>query len=305
MTRVSSFGQTQMMVQSLLNNQQKVFEDQRQLNTGKIADQFQGLPSSIASIIGARSFKAQTNSFQDVIKTINGRVSANDVQMEGVLSMARNFRDDLRAIIAQEEAIGFPELLSENFSFVASSLNTKIGGSYLFAGSKTEIPPISSTDINDLRLAALPTDLFQNDNRPAKAQIASGIEVEFGVVASDIATDIFTVYKDIAAFDFATPIDGKLTTAQRSFLVAELANLDAAIDTAQTIQMRNGLKANRLDTIAEQHIETANFLEVFVSDLEDVNIAETITKLNTDQMALEASFRTMATLSSISLLDFI
>jgi flagellar hook-associated protein 3 FlgL len=294
-----------MMVQNLMNNQAKVFNDQRQLNTGKIADQFQGMASNVATVIGARSFKAQTDSFQSVIKTMNGRISANDVQIEGVLSMARKFRDDLLAIIAQEEAIGFPELLSENYSFVASSLNTKIGGSYLFAGSKTEIPPITSTEINDLRLAASPTDMFQNDNRPAKAQIASGIEMEFGVVASDVATDLFTVYRDIAVFDFATPIDGKLTPAQTAFLVAELANLDAAIDSAQSIQMRNGLKANRLDTIAEQHIETSNFLETFVSDLEDVNIAEAITRLNTDQMALEASFRTMATLSSISLLDFI
>lgn len=305
MSRVSSFGQTQMMVQSLLNNQQRVFNDQRQINTGKITDQFQGLPSSISSIIDARSFKSQTDSYQDVIKTVNGRVTANDVQMEGALSMARNFRDDLLAIVAQESAIGFPELLSENFSFVASSLNTKIGGSYLFAGSKTETQPVSSTDINDLRLAALSSDLFQNDNRPAKAQIANGIAVEFGVLADDFAGDLFSVYKDIATFDFATPISGKLTAAQRTFLVGEIANLDAAIDSAQTIQMRNGLKSQRLETIAQQHIDTSNFLEIFVSDLEDVNMAEAIMRLNTDQTALEASYQTLATLSRFSLLDFI
>ena len=81
MTRVSSFGQQQMMVQGLLDNQKKVFEDQRQLNTGKVSDQFQGLPSNVASLIGARSFKSQTDSFQEVIKTVDGRISANDVQV--------------------------------------------------------------------------------------------------------------------------------------------------------------------------------------------------------------------------------
>lgn len=307
MTRVSSFGQMQQMVHSLLANQERVAKSQLQLNTGKIADDFQGIAADAATLLGAKSSRTQIDTFQSMIDTVKGRLDANDVQLEGILSMARTFRQTIMETLAGDQAIGFAENLDETFSFISSALNTKIGGQYIFSGSKTEVPPVSSTNINDLVAAASSDLLFQNDDLRNKAGIASGVTVEYGVTAKDIAQDLLKSIKVFADFNAggSGPFDGELTAAQKTALQNELSNFDAAIDKAQTIQLRNGLRQERVETISDQHKDTKIFLDQFISDLEDADMAEVITRLNTDQTALEASYRTMSSLSNLSLLDFI
>lgn len=307
MTRVSSFGQMQQMVNGLLANQQRVAEDQRQLNTGKIADDFQGLASSAATLLGAKSSRKQLETFQSMIDTVNGRLDGNDVQLEGILAISRSFRQSVLETIAGQQAVGFEEILEETFSFIASSLNTKIGGQYIFSGSKTEVRSVNADSLADLVAAASSDDLFQNDQLRNKANIAAGVTLEYGLVADEIASDLFKSLKVFADLHNGAlgPIDGNLSTAQVDALKAELGNLDAAIDATQTVQLRNGLRSGRVETILEQHQDTKIFLDTFISDLEDADMAEVITKLNTDQTALEASYRTMATLTNLSLLDYI
>ena len=43
----------------------------------------------------------------------------------------------------------------------------------------------------------------------------------------------------------------------------------------------------------------------FIADIENINVAEAITRLNNDQTALEASFKVFSQLNSLSLLNFI
>ena len=43
----------------------------------------------------------------------------------------------------------------------------------------------------------------------------------------------------------------------------------------------------------------------FISDIEDVNMAEAITRVNNDQIALDVSYKLTSELSRLSLLNFI
>ncbi len=308
MTRVSSFGQNQALIQSMLSNQQRVFEVQKQVSTGKKADEFRGLASETNTLLSARSIKTRTETFQSTITRIKGIIDANDVQINAIAETAQNLRQDMLTAVGQEQALGFQEVLRESYNFIASALNTSIGGAFIFAGSKTDTPPVSGNDISNLIAATNASDLFQNDNAAPVAKIADNVELQFGALASDIALPIFESIKRIAEFDVnpATgPLNGELTAVQRTFLEGELALLDSAIQDAQKIQVQNGLKFQRLETIGEQHENSTVFLETFISDIEDVNIAEAISRLNNDSIALEASFRTLGTLTNLSLLNFI
>ena len=60
-----------------------------------------------------------------------------------------------------------------------------------------------------------------------------------------------------------------------------------------------------LDEVRDRHIETLNFTKVFISDIEDADAAEAVANLNQDRLALEGSFRVLAQISRLSLLDFI
>lgn len=308
MTRVSSFGQTQMLLSGLMQNQVDLFQTQKQINTGRKTDEFQGMAGQTSSLLGAKSLQSRTETFQRILGSIEGQLAANDTQLGAILATARDFQDSILTVIAQDEAAAFAEIMTESFRFIANVLNTKIGGTFIFAGVTTNIPPVTSSDISDLIAAVSASDLFQNDGTPLKASVSDGVDIEFGLLADDMALQLFESFKRIAEFHAnpATgPISGKLTTAQRTFLNTEFQALSVAIDQAQSVQVRNGLRQGRLETIRAQHTDTQLFLETFISNIQDVNMAEAVTQLSQNQLALEASFRSFSSITSLSLIDFI
>lgn len=307
MTRVSSLGQTQFLLQALLRNQAEVFEGQRQISTGKRISSFRQLGVESVTLLGARSLNSRTTSFQNIISRLEGRLSGNDVRLQGVLDLSRDLSIGLIETIALDDGTNLRSLVDSSFQFIASLLNTQLEGQFIFAGSSTSLAPVTSDDINDLIAAADAGDLFQNDQTPLIAEIAEGAIMEYGLLADDIAADIFASIKRIAEFDQGVdgPFSGNLTDNQRAFLESEIPLLDAAIDRAQDIQVRNGLRQARLETTNDQHLDTELFLVTFIADIEDSNVAEAITKLNLDQTALEASMLSLAQLGNLSLLNFI
>ena len=115
------------------------------------------------------------------------------------------------------------------------------------------------------------------------------------------------VLKAIADFNAGPngPIDGKLTATQKTFIQTQLNNLDSARQTILNSQVENGVRQNRLDSVLKQHATTSNVVTGVISDIEDVDMANAVTKLNGDQTALQASYKVMAQLSQLSLLNFL
>ena len=67
----------------------------------------------------------------------------------------------------------------------------------------------------------------------------------------------------------------------------------------------NGIRLSLLEATQRHHEEQMTFTKTFITEIEDVDIAEAITRLNQDQLALESSMGVMAQISRLSLLDFL
>lgn len=307
MTRVASFSQSQSLLQGILRNQSNLFEAQKQVNTGKKSDDFAGIANQVSTLVGAKALKARTETYINTAETISRNLQVYDVQLTAITDTAREARQTIIEALAQDEAIGFTTIMSEAFNRISSALNTKVAGNYIFAGSKTDTPPFLVTSFNDLPALATVNDAFANDQIKASVRVADNVETEFGILANEVADELTASFKRMAEFDIGPngPIDGKLTAVQRAFLESELLLLDAAIADSQTALVTNGLKAEKLDEVKTQHDDQRVFLETFVADIEDVNIAEAISRLNNDQTALEVSFRVVGEISRLSLADFI
>ena len=307
MVRVSSSGQQQLLLQQLMQNQMRVFDGQRQVTTGKIAEDFAGLAGVTNTSLGARSFLSRTESYESTIKTIRGKMDAYDVQLNGILDSARELEQFVRISIGQFTADGFDAMLEQTYGFISNAMNTNIGGSYIFSGTKTGVIPVQETALDDMLALPAVSDVFANSNDKFVGRIADGVEMEFGVLADDVGQNLFTVIKDIAEFNSGSggPLQGNLTPVQVDFLKTKLAELGTAISGVQQLQVINGLGFKRLDVVESQHVDTGIFLEKFIADVEDVNMAEAITDLNQDQLILEASYRAISQIGNLSLLKFL
>lgn len=306
--RVSSFGQQQLLIRSIFKNQQALFEDQRQVSTGKRVDDFKGLAGDTGTVLGSRSFQSRIETYQQTIDTIRGKLNANDVQIGGVLGAAEDLKESIQTVLANGNAQGFGELLEQTFGFTVNSLNTNIDGTYLFSGAETGTVPVNVTSLAELdtvEAAGSTADVFDNASIAFEARIADGVSLEFGMLASDVATGFFDELLSLYRQDQATPFEGEITPTQFSFLQNALQSLTTSIEGLRTDQVSNGLSFERLEVIDEQHSDSIVFLETFIADLEDVNIAEAITRLNNDQVALEASFQAISSLNQLTLLRFL
>ncbi|WP_286828372.1 MULTISPECIES: flagellin [Kordiimonas] len=307
MVRVSSFGQQTLLIRSIMENQQKVFDGQRQISTGKKTDEFRGLAGQASTILGSRSFKTRIETYQQTIDTIRGKLDANDVQIEGMLGAMEKLKETLQVTLANGQAEGFSEMLDQTFKFVSNALNTNFDGTYLFSGAKTGSEPVNITSLADLDALASVSDAFDNGDVAFEARIADGVDIEFGILASDLGEGVFQEMLDLYQFDQggSGPLQGELDATQFSFLQGQLQSLDTAIDNMRQIHVANGLAYERLDVVDDQHTDTSVFLEKFIADVEDVDIAEAVTRLNNDQVALEASYQSISSLSQLTLLRFL
>jgi len=307
MTRVSSFSQSQALLQGLLENQQRIFEAQRQVTTGKISDEFKGIASETSTLVSAKALKARTDGYVRAANEVNLQVNSYDLQIGAIVDAARNFKQGILESIGQEQAIGFDGQVSDVFNLVKNALNFNANGVYIFSGSRTDTAAVTLDDVTDLAALGDATEAFNNDQVKSQARLSDSFEVSHGQLADDIAGDIFSSLKRIVEFNAGPdgPIDGPLTASQRAFLETELGALETAIQQVQNAQVLNGLNANKIEDIQTIQQQQSDYLEIFIADVEDVDIAEAITRLNNDRTALEASYRVVGSISQLSLVGFI
>jgi len=307
MSRVSSFGQQQVLITSIMQNQQRVFDAQRQISTGKKSEDYAGLGGDTGAALGARSFKSRVDTYQATIAAVRGKLNANDVQVGGMIDAMSKLKETIQTTLANNQAEGFNDVLNQTFSFMSNALNTNYDGTYLFSGAKTGTKPVNVTSLQ--QLAALPAtgDAFDNGKTPMKAKIADGVDLQFGLLASDVGQGAFDQMLPLYNSDQGAngPLNGKLTDAQRTFLQGQVSALGSAIDNMRQYQVKNGLANSRIDVVDQQHTDTSTFLQTFIADIEDVNVAEAVSRLNNDQTALEASYKTIGSLSQLTLLKFL
>ncbi|WP_374764649.1 flagellin N-terminal helical domain-containing protein [Yunchengibacter salinarum] len=342
-SRISSFGQQQNLLQAIQQNQRRVFEAQEQISTGKKTDEFRGLAGKVNTLLGSESFRSRIQTYQRSIDTVVGKLDANDVQLGSIIDTMGRVKDTVATTVANDQAEAFDQMLDQSFRFVTNALNTNFDGTFLFSGTQSGQAPVQNGTLQDFinrvqaRIDAdgdgVADDVdgdgtqdvslqdairqeFSNSDEAFSVRVADNVDIEFGVLAEDVGLEIFESFYRLGSGDLDGdgvndgdpdfPItSGELTDAQFSFLQGEIGSLESRIDNMRQIQTNNGFIQSQMDTIREQHRDREVFLDGFIADIEDVDMAEAISRLQNDQVALQASFQSISTLSQLTLLNFI
>jgi flagellar hook-associated protein 3 FlgL len=186
-------------------------------------------------------------------------------------------------------------------------LNTRVDGKYIYGGSRTDQPPVNATDLAALVAAPTIADIYDNTDLKQTQRIDENETLETGLTASDIGTDLMQMFKDIAAFDVGVngPFTMDLTATQATFLTTQHVALPDIQKDINTIAAINGTRHEQATTALERHESLTAYFTKFIGDIEDVDLAEAIARLNQDQVAAEAAGRMIAQVNQLSLLNFL
>jgi flagellar hook-associated protein 3 FlgL len=84
-----------------------------------------------------------------------------------------------------------------------------------------------------------------------------------------------------------------------------LENLDAALENVSQVRTRIGARINTIDNIANQHADNKLAAQDIRSSIGDLDYAEAVSRLQMEEFILKAAQQTFATVTKMSLFDFI
>jgi flagellar hook-associated protein 3 FlgL len=305
MTRISDLGFQQILLTSFQRAQSGAEARQAQLASGKVSDRYSGVGVRTGQLLSAEGVVTRATAYETAASVAASRLKVQEAGLETIADSLARLRDRFVTALATGSAeLIAPELATEA-QRILSALNTETGGVYVFGGTDGAAPPVDARSIDDLVAAANVDDLFVAAGR-VRLPVEEGTTVDGGATAQEIASGILASLKEIAeAPGTLGAFSGQLTAAQAAFVVDQVAAFDALSAALRDHQGTNGIAQGQVEAAADRNVQRRNLAEIAASEIEDVDLAEVIARLDQDRLAIEAAAQALAQSRELSLLNFL
>ena len=277
--------------------QGRMREAQLAIATGKRAQTYSQIGNETGILLQAREGKQRADAFAASNTTTVDRLRTMDGALGNIVELA----DRTRSLLVQrsDPSIGknlpLATEVDSMLQEIASQLNVRLGDRYLFAGSRTDTPPVELPPVIAAPADLDPDLIYKGDDIRLAARAAEHVEVPYGVLAKDVF-DIMNVLAAAKEAHLADDTDG---------LQAAADALDDAFSSLVDIRGELGARTARIEAITETHRANAAYLAETVSRIEDTDLPNAIAQMAKDQMAIEAAFLTISRLNRLSLADYL
>jgi flagellar hook-associated protein 3 FlgL len=308
--RTSTIGQSNYLLQQVMTASQQLQTTQDQVASGKVSNQYSGLGDKAALLEASRTAANKADAYQANTTMAVNQADLQDTQLSSLSDLANQLRQALTKSVADGDGSTLMATVQGIFDQASQILNTQdANGNYLYGGDKDNTPPLNVTSLS--QLAALPSvsGAFSNGTVKKSVLVGDGQSVQVGVLASDIGTSLMQTLKDVASFDAGSSgnFSGSqnLTQAQNDFLTSEIPSSITAATQVNSSAAANGFVYNQLKNAADHQSSLSTIYQGFVSDIENVDMPTAITKLNQNQVALQAALQVTSQLNNLSLLNYL
>lgn len=299
--RIATIPLQQTLARGIQKAQGKLAETQLALNSGKRANDLAGLGSQAVATLSARSLQSKQDAQAASAKQLGVTLTLYDSNITAIDNGSIDLRQQLLTALGTGQSLGLQGTIEGSFSQFRSALNATDGSGMLFGGAQSDQPPFTLLKLSDAAGATTAT-AFVNDDVRATARVGDGVDVTYGVTASELGSDMLAVYRTLAE---ASPIGGVLTTSQTDAIKTALSQLDAAQPGLRNINAGNGQRQKQVETLQTRAELRSDLLAEYVSSNEDADYAQLATELDTQKTLLQASFSVFSQISNLSLVNYL
>ncbi len=305
--RVASNSSAQYMLTQIMRANDALDVSQAQVASGKVATDYAGIGDKTAALEAARSAADRAKAYQANTNLALTQTDLQDTQLTGLAGLATQLQKALQSAAGNSDGTNLIETAKSIFEQASSILNaTDANGNYIYGGQKSNTPPFTCTDISNLNSQPI-ANFFVNGKIAKTVLVGDNQTQQIGVLASDIGTDLMSALNTLYQLD--TPpgsLSAGLTSAQVNTLTS--VALPAATQAATKLTAAAAANGNAYKSIQQaitNQTAVSNLYDGFVSDIEDVDMAQAITKLNSNQTALQAALQVTSRLGQLTLLNFL
>jgi flagellar hook-associated protein 3 FlgL len=308
--RISTAAQTASLLNHIQNAGNQLDKVQEQIASGKNADTYAGFGDKAQILTATIAANARNSAYTDATKFAVSQTDLQDTQLTGLASLVTNMKKAVSDAVANNDATTLMNQAQSIFDQAAAILNSKdANGDYIYGGGKTDVPPVTVGTLSGLVPLASVSNAFANGNLQKSVQVADGVTVSYGVTASDVATGLMQMLKDVATFDASASGNfntaTSLTAAQTGFLTNTIGQATTVYTNLNAATAANGYVSNRLTDAQTQQASMNTLYKKFTSDIQDTNMAQAATQLSLNQTQLQAALQVTASLRQLSLLNYL
>ena len=270
-----------------------------QLGTGKKVSRPSDDPSTTSLQMRLHSELRRIEQYRENVGSGITWLENTDAALEEAGAVLHRLRDlamqGANGTLAQESLDALADEVNGLVNHLVQVGNTKVGGKYIFAGTRTMVPPLHA--VRDASTDRVIGVLYKGDSGSVEYEVSGDATVKVNTAASEVFLDVI---------DAAVRLRGRLLAGD-SFAVGNesLEELDAANDLVLRHRSIVGAKMNRFELTENRLGETAINAERLLSNVESIDIAEVVMKLRLQETVYESLLNVGSRVIQPTLLDFL
>jgi flagellar hook-associated protein 3 FlgL len=308
--RISTASQTAYFLSQIENAGSALDKTQEQIASTVNATTYAGFGTQAQVLTATISANARNSAYTTATTIASTQVDLQDTQLTSLSSLAQQLNTAISSAVANNDGTTLMSQAQNIFDQASAILNSKdANGDYIYSGGKTDTAPVTVSSLSDL--AALPSvsSAFANGNLKKSVQVADGVNVPYGVTASDVGSGLMQALQSLAQLDAGATgnLDNasSLSSAQNTYLTGAIASTTTVTNNLNAATATNGYVSNRLTDAGTQQTSMNTLYKGFISNIQDTNMADAATQLSLNQTQLQAALQVTAGLNQLSLLNFL
>ena len=292
--------------QQLGNVQGELTKTQEQLSTGKQIVKPSDSPDKASSVTRLESELARQTSYQNTLKSVNTRLQSEEAALKNTSDVLLRIKelsiqaasDSLAPADRQSLALEVTSLKDQILSF-ANTQDTN--GNYLFSGSRVGQPAFGQDARGQV--------VYQGDQARMKVAVGDNRRMNMNMPGSDafvkvVRTDNKGQQSAVGFFQALDDLAQAIKTSDHAKMQNGIAEMDTLQQGTSDALAQVGTDMNVVDMQNNVLDEVTLRLKTTKSDTEDLDYTSAITKMNKDQLALEAAQSSFAKISQLSLFKY-
>ena len=299
MDRISTFGNTNSLIQQTMQVQATYAAKQAQTASGLKSESYSGIASDSQQLLSLESMYSRITGQVAAGNAAENRMNSMSSTLGSISSLITSSMSTLSAAMSGTGTSGSTATsadLQQDLSELVSLLNSSYGGQYLFGGAVTDTAPVntSASGYNPLGGSA-DTTYYQGDSNTTSVAVSDTLTVNYGITADNPA---FEQALRALAVAVANPTD--TTQLQSAYDL-----LSSASDGVSSISSDLGNKIKTVDNQVTLQSTTLTHLDSTISDLRNVDVASVSVQLSEIETQLEAAYGSLTKLLSLNLTDYL
>ena len=287
--------------------QSSLAKTQTQLSTGKQINRPSDAPDKSSLITRLQSEMTRQASYQGNLNAVNVRLQAEDTALRNTSNVMYRFKE--LAVQAANDTLSTADRNTLSFEMIQlreqilSMANSQdSNGNYLFAGSRVAQQPFGED--------AKGRVVYQGDQSRMLVPVGDNRQMNLNIPGSDVFVRL--VRDDdkgnkigVGFFQALSDMVDAVKNTDRPNIQRGIKELDRMQQGISDANAQLGTDMNVVDSQGGVLDEITLRLKTTLSDVQDLDYTEAITKMNKDQLALESAQSTFAKISKLSLFNYI